>query len=71
LSEASFVHFPLESIFLREAEGRLAGSPFLWFLSFGETKERNSPAGARPGKPAKSKKIQTHTRHKLNDIRLK
>ncbi|UMT89210.1 hypothetical protein FRC90_14790 [Paracidovorax citrulli] len=25
------------------------GSPFLWLLSFGEAKESNSPAGARPG----------------------
>ncbi len=25
------------------------GSPFLWYLSFGEAKERYSPAGARPG----------------------
>jgi len=25
------------------------GAPFLWFLSFGEAKERNSPAGARTG----------------------
>ncbi|SDP82798.1 hypothetical protein SAMN04489708_12963 [Paracidovorax cattleyae] len=26
-----------------------AGSPFLWLLSFGEAKESDSPAGARPG----------------------
>jgi hypothetical protein len=25
------------------------GSPFLWFVSFGDPKEMNSPAGARPG----------------------
>jgi hypothetical protein len=32
------------------AEGsQTVGSPFLWLLSFGEAKERSSPAGARPG----------------------
>src|SRR3989344_4680108 len=28
-----------------------AGSPFLWFLSFGDAKERDSPAGAPPRPP--------------------
>jgi hypothetical protein len=32
------------------------GSPFLWFVSFGDPKEMNSAAGPRPGLPRK----QTH-----------
>ncbi len=31
------------------AGSQTAGSPFLWLLSFGEAKESDSPAGARPG----------------------
>ena len=31
----------------RAQEARGIGSPFLWFLSFGEAKERDSPSGAR------------------------
>jgi hypothetical protein len=42
---------------LREAEGRFAGPPFLGLLSFGGAKESNSPAGARPGMPAKPQKL--------------
>ena len=35
--------------------GTGSGSPFLWFVSFGDPKEMNSPAGARPGLPGKQK----------------
>jgi hypothetical protein len=30
-------------------QGTGSGSPFLWFVSFGEAKETNSAAGPRPG----------------------
>jgi hypothetical protein len=53
LSEASFIRFPHDQAILRGAEGRFAGPPFLWLLSFGGAKESNSSAGTRPGMFAK------------------
>jgi hypothetical protein len=36
-----------------DPQGTGSGSPFLWFVSFGEAKEMNSAAGPRPGSPRK------------------
>ena len=41
------------------AGSRPAGSPFLWFLSFGEAKERDSPAGAT-SRPPPSEQASKH-----------
>src|SRR3989344_1827279 len=40
-----------------------AGSPFLWFLSFGDAKERDSPAGAttRPPPPTQARRPHQRT----------
>jgi hypothetical protein len=48
-------HRRLPAASLRVAD---SGSPFLWLLSFGEAKESDSPAGARPGQQPQPK---THT----------
>ncbi|TAJ66620.1 MAG: hypothetical protein EPO53_06040, partial [Variovorax sp.] len=39
----------------RSGGTQTAGSPFLWLLSFGEAKESDSPAGARPGQQPQQK----------------
>jgi len=44
----------------RSAGTQTAGSPFLCLLSFGEAKESESPAGARPGPSASNGKTPSH-----------
>jgi hypothetical protein len=53
---------------LREAEGRFVGPLFLGLLSFGGAKESNSPAGARPGKPAKPHKTQIYQNNLFKNL---
>ena len=50
----------------RSGGTQTAGSPSLWLLSLGETRESDSPAGARPGQQPqqkRSKKINARASH--------
>ena len=71
---AEFAHDPDQREQRRAPRsGTVFGSPFLWFVSFGDPKEMNSPAGARPGLPRKrtfhSKRSSPATGQSSNDIR--
>jgi hypothetical protein len=46
---SEFSQTPTSASSAGDPQGTGSGSPFLWFVSFGEAKEMNSAAGPRPG----------------------
>ena len=48
---SEFSQTPPDASSAGNPQGTVSGSPFLWFVSFGEAKEMNSAAGPRPGSP--------------------
>lgn len=49
---------PSNTAYRHSVPGDAFGSPFFWVLFFGEAKKSASPAGARPGMPARQKSIK-------------
>jgi hypothetical protein len=64
---------PLSATPFKSEEHRIqaaSGSPFLWLLSFGETKESNPPAGAATGIKTIRRDSDTISRYKKHESKL-